>query len=366
MAKRVGVLTGGGTAPGWNAAIQGAAEAAEEHNYEMVGIPYGYSGLMAPNQIYKHLVEHIPGGVLSDLLLKPGSVLGSSRDTPFPKNNPNAFETVRQIIEENIERNRLDLLIAIGGDDTFKSTQGMVERGMIDGNAVPKTIDNDITHTLCFGHITAGEVGKRVVEEMRVEAEVFRRVAIIEAMGRYASWLASLHEGAHIILPAEFEIPQKDFIRRMEEVLKENNGSGIVVVAEGFQIDGKQTFQSPSGELDPHGHGKLGGVRLRIQQWLKEADIDASDHLPGYRYRNGPPTEEDATLARRLGYASMEAAAKGKVNMISVAQGHRGSDIVVIDMNQVSGGKVLPRSMYNFEILKPTISHPIAEIAQQE
>ena len=106
---KVGVLTGGGDCPGLNAVIRAIArKGIIRYGYVIYGIYHGWKGLLEDN-----LVHPIDLSDTSGILPKGGTILRTSRTNPYK------VEDGEKIVLENLKKNRIDAVIAIGGDDTL-------------------------------------------------------------------------------------------------------------------------------------------------------------------------------------------------------------------------------------------------------
>lgn len=360
---RIGILQGGGTCPGTNAAISGAQDCAAfaEQRAELLGIPHGYRGLTTSQDlrpvgawVQSALAEHgtLQEGNRKMLAELPGCILGTSRENPLT----NWEESLRNI-RENIARNRLDALLVIGGDDTFSVARRLAAENILPVNGIPKTIDFDLTIP-SFGFATAAQRGHEFVAHMRTEARNFGIVGVIEAMGRDAGWLARAHQvaadspsNADIVLLPECEVVEDVVVGRTREIFQ-REGHAILVVAEGFRIAGKQIYLGTNGELDHHGHRRLGGIRFRIEQWLNAAGLKTYQLAPGYLYRTGQPTQEDQNLAYCLGLKATESLLRGDAGKVAVQETAGSHTITVVPIESVRGGKFVPPELYDAELLR--------------
>jgi len=381
MKERLAVVFTGGKAAGWPAGIKGVTDAAEEQGFEVAGIEDGCEGLFVPNARFKDIHEY---GDPNKWMYSTGSPIYASRYTPFDKKKREG-ETdkmrdaralaefngsdLKQTVIDNMTGNRIRALILFGGDDSIWTLSMLMRAGALEGNIATKTIDNDVLETLSHGHITAGAYGRREVNKIRIEARTYSQVAIIEAMGRHAGHLAQQHHNADIILPAQdfpakeyprLEITREQLIRRITEVfqkrgLKERGdakkGNAVVVVPEGFPIDGQEIF-IPSRIEDDHGHKRLGGVGNIIQDWIESAGFGTKYQRPGYDYRTPRPTKKDAKLTYAFGRRSAEEAIRGNTGIAAIARGDN-LEIGIIDLNETGGGKFMRPEDYNFDALKP-------------
>ncbi|HEY8639065.1 MAG TPA: ATP-dependent 6-phosphofructokinase, partial [Solirubrobacterales bacterium] len=256
---RIGVLTGGGDCPGLNAVIRAIVrKGVAEYGHEFVGFRDGWRGPLEGD--YRPLgIPEVRG-----ILPRGGTILGSSRTNPF-ENDDGAERIVANLAAE-----RVDGLIAIGGEDTLGVASKLQEQG-VDVIGVPKTIDNDLSATdYTFGFDTAVNIAMEAIDRLHTTAESHQRVLIIEVMGRHAGWIAfhaGLAGGANVILIPEHQF-DVDQVCHYIETRFESQYSPIVVVAEGAEPEGgvPETEDAPRDEF---GHVRLGG----IAHWL-EGEIE--------------------------------------------------------------------------------------------
>src|SRR3989441_4456216 len=191
---RIGILTGGGDAPGLNAAIRAVVLRATALGHETSGLGDGWAGLLgeaAPRVLVARDVAAILG--------EGGTILGTSRT------DPRKDDASRRAVLDGIRRFRLDALVAVGGNDTLGVAQWLHEQGVA-VVGVPKTVDNDLAETdFCIGFDTAVTVVADALDRLRTTASAHHRVVVVEAMGRDTGWVAAfggLARGAHpIVVP---------------------------------------------------------------------------------------------------------------------------------------------------------------------
>ncbi|HEY6238645.1 MAG TPA: 6-phosphofructokinase, partial [Thermoplasmata archaeon] len=175
---RLGVLTGGGDCPGLNAAIRAVVFRAHAKGHTTVGFLDGWKG------VRDGLVRPIAPSDVADAVARGGTMLGSSRTNPFQKEE----DAVKVL--STIGRERLDALVAIGGDDTLTAARELFRRG---GHVVgvPKTMDNDVAGTdWTFGFDSASTVAVDALSRLRDTAGSHHRAIVLEVMGRQAGWVA--------------------------------------------------------------------------------------------------------------------------------------------------------------------------------
>jgi phosphofructokinase-like protein len=301
---RVGILTGGGDCPGLNAVIRAAVrKGIDEFGDQLVGFRDGWRGVL--EDIQDELTIESTRGILP----RGGTILGSSRTNPLKRDDG------VQLVAQNLERHRLDGLIAIGGEDTLGAANRLSEAG-INVIGVPKTIDNDLGATdQTFGFDTALQVATDAIDRLHTTAESHHRILVVEVMGRNAGWIA-LHSGiaggADVIL-----IPEIPFdIEEVCRLIGRRHGRGryfsIVVAAEGA-LPKEGTMSVATGELDEFGHPRLGGIGQALEREIESrTGFETRATVLGHIQRGGTPTAFDRVLATRLGLAAIDAAHAGR------------------------------------------------------
>lgn len=300
---RIGVLTGGGDCPGLNAVIRAVVRKGEGvYGHNVVGFRHGWRGVVECETL--ELTTASTRGILP----RGGTILGSSRTNPFTTD-----DGVARVLD-TLRRERIDALVAIGGEDTL----GVAAKLAGDGArivGVPKTIDNDLSATeVTFGFDTAVQIATDAIDRLQTTAESHDRVMVVEVMGRHAGWIA-LHSGmaggADIILIPELPFDIAEVCERIEHRHRSGASFSIVVVAEGATaVEGTMTLQS--GETDEFGHVHLGGVGNRVTEEISaRTGYDARVTILGHILRGGTPTAFDRVLATRFGIAAVDAAHEG-------------------------------------------------------
>jgi len=323
---RIGILSGGGDAPGINAAIRAVVrKGIQKYDYEIVGIKDGWRGLLDEKFVPLDLVSS------SGILPRGGSILGTSRTNPF------RHENGPEKILKNAENAGVEAVVVIGGDDTLSVAHKMGGMGLR-CVGVPKTIDNDIFGTdYTFGFMTAVDIATEALDRLHTTGEAHRRVMILEVMGRHTGWIAleaGLAGGADVIL-----VPEKPFdIDEVCEYIKHRQERGrnfsIVVVAEGAKPKGgKEIVYSES--IDEFGHISLGGVGYYLGKEIEKCiNTEARVVVLGHLQRGGSPTPFDRILATRFGIAAVDLVHEGKFGRMVAIQGNR---IVSVPLKEVVG-----------------------------
>ncbi|MEE2034339.1 6-phosphofructokinase [Rhodococcus chondri] len=292
---RIGILTSGGDCPGLNAVIRGAVlKGTEVHGQEFVGFLDGWRGLVDGDVI------PLDRSRVRGLAQQGGTILGTSRFGPYQGPNGGA-----QNIQATLDRLGIDAVIAIGGEGTAAASKRLFEDGIrIVG--VPKTIDNDLSHTdYTFGFDTAVEIATVAIDRLRTTGNSHKRCMVLEVMGRHAGWIA-LHSGtaggAHAILIPEH--PESlDQICEWVSSVRDRGRAPMVVVAEGFTLPDMTEAHSTKG-LDGFDRPRLGGIAEVLAPYIEEhTGIETRATVLGHIQRGGVPTAFDRVLATRLGMA---------------------------------------------------------------
>ena len=309
--RTIGILTGGGDCPGLNAVIRAVVRRANMLDYKMVGIKNGWLGLV------KGMVEPLDLMAVSGILPRGGTILGTSRTNPYKDDSD------RKKVFENLKKFKIDFLIAVGGEDTL----GVAKRLDADGIKVigiPKTIDNDIEGTdQTFGFDTAVSIVTEAIDRLHSTAESHQRVMVVEVMGRHTGWIATtggLAGGADCIL-----IPEKPMtIEEICDIVEKRHSRGrlfsIVVVAEGFKLEGFEHEVTKDQKVDAFGHAHLGGIGEVIAQQIDQrTGYETRVTVLGHVQRGGSPTAFDRVLGTRYGVHAVDLIHQGKFgNMVSL------------------------------------------------
>ena len=323
---RVGVLTGGGDCPGLNAVIRAVVrKGVRHHGFEFVGYRDGWRGPL--EGVTMELgVEQCRG-----ILPRGGTILGSSRTNPFKIDNG------VERIKENLARDGVEALVAIGGEDTLGVATKLAGLG-VNVVGVPKTIDNDLSGTdFTFGFDTAVNIATEAIDRLHTTAESHHRVLVVEVMGRHAGWIA-LHSGiaggASAVL-----IPEQPFdINTLCENVKARFATKyapIIVVSEGAVPAEGGDMTLVSGEKDAFGHVRLGGIGDRLAHEIEaRTGAEARAVVLGHIQRGGTPSAFDRWLATRFGLQAIDAVADGDFGTMMAL---RGTNIVRVPLLEGTG-----------------------------
>jgi 6-phosphofructokinase 1 len=310
---KIGILTGGGDCPGLNAVIRAIVRKGIFH-YEdqFLGFMEGWRGVL------ENMTMPLNLNTVAGILPRGGTILRTSRTNPAKKENG-----LEHCIE-NLKRNGVEALIALGGDDTQSVSLKLFQKGM-KVVAVPKTIDNDLSGTdLCFGFDTAVSIATEAIDRVHTTAEAHNRVIVVEVMGRDSGWIAiysGVAGGADVIL-----IPEQPFdIDEVAETLKRRHDRGryfsIVVVAEGAKLASKQV-DGERRKIDEFGHVRLGGIGNTLAAEIeKRTGFETRAVILGHTQRGGSPTAFDRMLATRYGIRAIDLVHEGKFGQMVALKG---------------------------------------------
>jgi len=305
--RRLGLLTGGGDAPGLNAAIRAVVKAAAFAGLEVIGIEDSFEGLATPDRCRPLSMRDVTG-----ILRAGGTILGTTNSGRAARDD--GFDDFARICLATCRTLGIGALIAIGGDGTLAIAHKFQQRGLpIVG--VPKTIDNDIVETaMTFGFDTAVSFATDAIDRLHTTAEAHHRTMVVEVMGRHAGWLAlhaGLAGGADVVLIPE--IPY-DIGRVAERILaRERHGArySIVVAAEGAHAAGAPALVSKIA--GPDVAEKLGGIGAHLCEALEQRTGKPSRFVVlGHLQRGGTPTSYDRTLATRFGAFAVSLVREGR------------------------------------------------------
>jgi len=280
--RKIGVLTSGGDSPGMNAAVRAVVRSAYYFDLEIVGIRYGYEGLMHG--------DIMPLGMrsVSNIIQRGGTILHTARSVEFV--TPEGVQTAVKMAAEN----EIDGLVVIGGDGSFRGAKELSELGL-PTIGVPGTIDNDIACTdYSIGFDTACNIAVEAIDRLRDTSESHNRCSIVEVMGHKAGFLAldvAIASGALAVLLPEREWDMVDIYNKIEEHDKSHY---IIVVSEAYRM--------PSVEV----------MKLIEEKTGMTARLTVLGHIQ----RGGEPSVLDRMNATKLGYRAVDLMRKGIGNRV--------------------------------------------------
>jgi ATP-dependent phosphofructokinase / diphosphate-dependent phosphofructokinase len=327
VASRIGILTGGGDCPGLNAVIRAVTRRSLDRGAEVVGVREGWRGLV------DGILEPLDYRRTSGILHRGGTILGTSRTNPF------RIEGGVDRVLATFRQERLDALVAIGGEDTLGVAAKLHAEREFPVVGVPKTIDNDLSATdYTFGFDTAVWIATEAIDRLHTTAEAHNRVMVLEVMGRQTGWIAvmsGIAGGADMILipeqPATVEEACAEIRRRHER----GKDFSIVVVSEGYELtyeSGERRMVTQEAETDQFGHVRLGGVGQALAQDIEErTGYETRVTVLGHVQRGGSPTPRDRVLATRFGLKAADLVEQGRFGRMAALQGDEIVDVALED-----------------------------------
>jgi ATP-dependent phosphofructokinase / diphosphate-dependent phosphofructokinase len=334
---RVGVLTGGGDCPGLNAVIRAVGRPSFARGHEVVGVLDGWRGLV--DGVFTPLGPR----EVSGLLPRGGTILGTTRTNPFRVENG-----VERVLE-HFGAERLDALVAIGGEDTLGVAARLYAEHDFPVVGVPKTIDNDLSATdYTFGFDTAVFVATEAIDRLHTTAESHNRVMVVEVMGRHTGWIAvvsGIAGGADAILIPEQPITVDECCDEIRRRHLRGKDFSIVVVSEGYEL-GEGDGDEPA-EVDQFGHVRLSqrGVGDRLARQIEErTGYETRVTVLGHVQRGGTPTPRDRVLATRYGLKAADLVHEGRFGQMAAL---RGDSIVDVSLAEATAElKTVPPEWY--------------------
>jgi len=325
---KIGILTGGGDVPGLNPCIKAVVDRANDEGHEVLGLRRGWAGLLNYNtdkgadntectipldKMAVRRVARTGGTFLHTSRTNPGKV--KAGDVPVPARGADwsadskSLQDCTPHILKVIEHLKLDVIIAIGGDDTLSYAERLHREG-ISVVAIPKTMDNDVFGTdYCIGFSTAVTRSVDFLNNLRTSTGSHERIAVIELFGRnsgetslISAYLAEVDRA--IISEVPFDIHKlADFLLKD----KANNPSNyaMMTISEGAKMEGGEIIQS--GEADAYGHQKLGGIGMQTSEMIKEITGKGMIYQQlGYLMRSGVPDSLDLMVGFNYAHMAMD------------------------------------------------------------
>ena len=377
MAKRIGILTGGGDVPGLNTCIRAVVERAVDEGLEVLGIKRGWGGLLHvrlddPASREENLqtldrravrtVSRFGGTFLHTSRVNPGA----TREADLPGHLKGIYQVradgkvdATVTVMKNLEALQLEALVTIGGDDTLSYTERLDSEG-VPVVAIPKTMDNDVYGTdYCIGFSTAVTRSVNLINDLRTVAGSHERIMVVELFGRNSgetalitSWLADVDRTVITEVPFDPD--------RLTELLvqdKRRNPSGYAVctISEGAVMEGGHIVEK--GEPDAYGHRKLGGIGDITAKYIHK---HSSDHIIyqqlAYLMRSGSPDSLDRMVARNFGNMALDLLLQNKSgHMVCLKDGRY--DTVPLRTTRTGTKRVDVDNFYDREQYRARVSH---------
>lgn len=286
--QTIGLLTSGGDSPGMNACIRAVVRTAIAKGLKVKGIRYGYQGLI------ENTITDLQAKDVSNIIQRGGTILKTSRSKEFPT------PTGMQKAWDNLKKNNIDAVIAIGGDGTFRGANEFSAFSGIPFIGIPGTIDNDLAGTdYTIGFDTAVNTALDAIDKIRDTADSHDRLFFIEVMGRDAGYIAlysGLAGGAEALVIPETPTDINELISTLRNGWGRKKSSKIVVVAEGDDAGGANE------------------IAQKVKEQFNEIDTRVS--ILGHIQRGGKPTTIDRLNATRMGFGAVKALLDGKQNIM--------------------------------------------------
>ncbi|MEP1150724.1 MAG: 6-phosphofructokinase [Balneola sp.] len=286
--KTIGVLTSGGDSPGMNAAVRAVVRVAVKEGLKVYGIRHGYHGLITDE------VKPMKNDSVSNIIQRGGTILKTARSQEFRTTEG------RALAAETLKKYEIDALIVIGGDGTFTGAQVFSKEHGVKVIGIPATIDNDIIGTdETIGYDTALNTALDAIDKIRDTADAHERMFLVEVMGRDAGFIAletSISGGAELSLLPEELTDIDDIKSQLQNMLKNQVRSSLIVVAEGDETGG--------------------AIKLAEQLRGDFKKYDMRVCILGHIQRGGSPTARDRVLASRLGASAIKTLMEGHTGIM--------------------------------------------------
>jgi phosphofructokinase-like protein len=340
VAKRVGVLTGGGDCPGLNAVIRAVARRSLDRGYDVLGVREGWRGLV------EGILEPLGPREISGILPRGGTIIGTTRTNPYK------LEVGVERVLQTFDQAALDALVAIGGEDTLGVAARLYREHEFPVVGVPKTIDNDLAATdYTFGFDTAVSICTEAIDRLHTTAESHNRVMVVEVMGRHTGWIAvmsGIAGGADVILIPEQPLTVEEACSQLEKRHRQGKDFSIVVVSEGYELtyeSGERRTVTQEAAEDAFGHARFGGVGDALAQDIEDrTGFETRVTVLGHVQRGGIPTPRDRILATRYGIKAADLVHEGRFGRMAALQGDSIVDVSLEDATAEL--KTVPESWY--------------------
>ncbi|MEX0347175.1 MAG: 6-phosphofructokinase [Rhizobiaceae bacterium] len=372
----LGILTGGGDVPGLNPAIKAIVFEAHRRGWRVTGFRRGWNGpvsvdpsdLAASQSAYSELTPESVRGIDRT----GGTMLHTSRTNPSRMKEADvpafvgqkssvddgALLDITQHVLSVFDALKIDVLIAIGGDDTLSYAARIHTEGM-KVMCIPKTMDNDVFGTdYCIGFSTCVTRSVEMINRLRTAAGSHERFLVVELFGRN-SGLSALAAGyltdADRTLIAEVPFDLNKVAGFMsEDRARSSSNYAVVVVSEGASVTGESIIET--GEADAYGHRKLGGIGERLGAGLKEiTGTNIMTQKLGYLLRSGAPDAVDLIVPKNYGIMATQLISEGKSGlMVAIKDGRYVTQPA--DISTKGAHRVDVDGMYDVENYRPAFA----------
>jgi 6-phosphofructokinase 1 len=299
--QTIAVLTGGGDAPGMNAAVRAVTRAALSQDLRVLGIRRAYEGMVQGE--FCELGARDVGGIIQ----RGGTVLKTARFPQFAE-----IEVQRRALVQ-LKTHGAEALVAIGGDGTMRGALALHKLGFpVVG--IPASIDNDVYGTdISIGVDTALNTILEAIDKLRDTASSHQRAFLVETMGRHCGHLALMSgiiSGAEMTLIPEQDVPPEEVAAAVREAYARGKTHAIVVVSEG---------------------AKYPAVKLKRKLDELKLDVDLRVTILGHVQRGGAPSAWDRLIAARFGVSAVERLLAGESG---VMVGLRSREVVGVPLEE--------------------------------
>lgn len=332
--RRIAIMVGAGHVPGINAVIMGAAKAATNLGWEMVGIRDGFDGLLYPERYPEGGLLTLDPRLIENLDPAAAGLLGQApRVDPFHVRTVNELEMVEEVdksdeLMEKLQAEGIDALIAVVGGRGMTIMYKLHRKGL-NVVCVPRSIENEIAGTMVsFGFNSALSTTIQLLDRVREAARASRKIGVVEVLGEQAGWIAlqsGIAVGADVVLIPEIPYNLQAVASRLEGKMTTSRPYGLVVVAEGARrivdnVEPEEVTPSLKASLSPLATGDASDHVIRRSGRTAEIVADgiqlrlAEETFPmvmGPWVRGGAPTAVDRQLALAFGVGAMQAVKEG-------------------------------------------------------
>ncbi len=375
-APTIAILTGGGDVPGLNPCLKTLVYRGASEGLRVLGIRRGWAGLLDYNPEdaagVGRCVQTLEPAEVRTIDRYGGTYLHTSRTNPSAVKRKDAPEFLKTSFSEgeevhdftahvvqNLERLGVDAVIPIGGDDTLSFADRLHREG-VPVIAIPKTMDNDVFGTdYCLGFSTAITRSVTFTHALRTTTGSHERIAVIELFGRYCgetslitAYLAGVDRA--IISEVPFDVEKlADLI--MQDKRNNPKNYAMLTISEGAKMSGGGLVES--GEADPYGHRRLGGIGELTGQRLRElTGQDVLNQRLSYLMRSGAPDSLDLMVAVNFANMAIDLFLKGTFGrLVALSRG----TYTDIPLSTISAGqkRVDVRELYDVEEYRPKVMH---------
>ncbi len=375
----IGILTGGGDVPGLNAVIKQVVMLATAQGSSVTGFRRGWAGPLNYNPDDPQSAARwlMPLGIqdVRGIDRTGGTILHSSRTNParvkadempdflhgrFKPSGPGGTIDTTAHVMAVLEALKLDVLIAIGGDDTL-SYAARLHREGAPAICIPKTMDNDVFGTdYCVGFSTCVSRSVELITRLRSPAGSHERLLFVELFGRHSGESALitgyLCSADRVLIPeAPIDLDKVSALLAADRAANPSHYA-LCLVSEGAML--REGERIESGEADAYGHRKLGGIGTRIADAVKaRTGIKTMVQNLAYLVRAGAPDSLDLMVAKNFAAMAMQCIERREFGlMMALNEGRyctQPADISTTGVRQANVAR-----LYDLEAYQPRVTEP--------